>query len=133
MTEEQELALITSRVDEIRAGLDSNFTEEQLQRPLSRRIAHALIASVTAATAAKLTALSARVERLEAGGVKYCGTWQRALEYGKGSAVTANGALWVALRDTAEGEQPGKVVDAWQLAAKGGKPMQRTPEETRSV
>ncbi|MBX5221426.1 transposase [Rhizobium sp. NLR8a] len=123
--EEQELALIAARAEEIRTGLDTNFTEDQLQRPLSRRMVHALVAATTAATGTKLKALAARVEQLEAGGVRYAGVWQRAIRYGKGSVVTNGGSMWVALRDTAEGEQPGKALDAWQLSAKAARPVVR--------
>jgi hypothetical protein len=124
--EDQELAVVAARAEEIRTGLDTNFTEEQLQRPLSRRMVHALIAATTAATGAKLTALSARIEQLEAGGIRYAGIWQRALPYGKGTVVTSGGGMWVALRDTSEGERPGDAPDAWQLAAKAARPVVRT-------
>ncbi len=63
--------------------------------------------------------LADRVQgELEGHGIKYAGVHQKALSYPRGSAVTSSGSLWIALRDTREGEQPGKVPDAWQLAAK---------------
>ncbi|MGO6667959.1 transposase [Rhizobium ruizarguesonis] len=124
--DEQELAMIAARAAEIKAGLDAAYSVEELRRPLSTRSVHALIAGVTASTAAKLKALSARIEQLEAGGVRYAGTWQRALPYRKGTVVTSGGGMWAALRDTAEGEQPGKALDAWQLSAKSARPVVRT-------
>ncbi|WSH22773.1 transposase [Rhizobium ruizarguesonis] len=129
--DEQELAMIAARVAEIKAGLDAAYSVEELRRPLSTRSVHALIAGVTASTAAKLKAISARIEQLEAGGVRYAGTWQRALPYRKGSIVTSGGGMWAALRDTAEGEQPGKALDAWQLSAKSARPAVRVKTETR--
>ncbi|MBY5849713.1 transposase [Rhizobium leguminosarum] len=129
--DEQELAMIAARAAEIKAGLDAAYSVEELRRPLSTRSVHALIAGVTASTAAKLKALSARIEQLEAGGVRYAGTWQRALPYRKGSIVTSGGGMWAALRDTAEGEQPGKALDAWQLSAKSARPAVRVKTETR--
>ncbi|MBB4194879.1 transposase [Rhizobium aethiopicum] len=120
--EDEQLALIAARAEEIKTGLDSNFTEEQLQRPLSRRMVHALVAATTAATAAKLKALSARISELEAGGVRYAGIWQRALPYRKGSVVTSDGAMWIALADTPEGVVPGSDPSIWQLAAKSARP-----------
>ncbi|WP_434712845.1 transposase [Rhizobium sp. YTUHZ045] len=117
--EEQELALLATRAEEIRTGLDTNFTEEQLQRPLSRRMVHALVASLTATTSAKLKALSARVAELEAGGVRYSGCYQRALEYRKGSVVTFVSSMWVALDNVPAGVQPGSNTAFWQLAQKG--------------
>ncbi|MGO6783505.1 transposase, partial [Rhizobium ruizarguesonis] len=128
---EQELAMIAARAAEIKAGLDAAYSVEELRRPLSTRSVHALIAGVTASTAAKLKAISARIEQLEAGGVRYAGTWQRALPYRKGSIVTSGGGMWAALRDTAEGEQPGKALDAWQLSAKSARPAVRVKTETR--
>ncbi|MDK4731564.1 transposase [Rhizobium sp. CNPSo 3490] len=117
--DDEELAMIAARAEEIRTGLDTNFSDEQNQRPLSRRMVHALIAATTATTAAKLRVLGARVEQLENGGIRYAGIWQRAIGYQRGAVVTSNGAMWVALRDTSEGERPG---DAWQLSAKAARP-----------
>jgi len=62
--------------------------------------------------------LRARLDQVEASGVKYCGAYQRAMPYRKGSVVSRNGAMWTALRDVAEGELPGDVPSAWQLSAK---------------
>ncbi|MGO6843938.1 transposase [Rhizobium ruizarguesonis] len=124
--DEQELAMIAARAAEIKTGLDAAYSVEELRRPLSTRSVHALIAGVTASTAAKLKALSARVEQLENGGIRYAGTWQRALPYGRGSVVTSGGGMWAALRDTSEGERPGDAPDAWQLAAKAARPVVRS-------
>jgi len=117
--------MIAARAAEIKAGLDAAYSVEELRRPLSTRSVHALIAGATASTAAKLKALSVRVEELEAGGVRYAGTWQRAMPYRKGSVVTSGGGMWVALRDTSEGERPGDAPDVWQLAAKAARPVVR--------
>ncbi len=117
--------MIAARAAEIKAGLDAAYSVEELRRPLSTRSVHALIAGVTASTAAKLKALSARIEQLEAGGVRYAGTWQRALPYRKGTVVTSGGGMWAALRDTREGEKPGDAPAAWQLAAKSARPVVR--------
>lgn len=127
--EDQELAMIAARAAEIKAGLNAAYTPEELRRPLSTRCVHALIAATTASTAAKLRVLSARVEQLEAGGVRYAGIWQRALSYPKGTVVTSDGGMWVALRDTSEGEKPGEAPNAWQLAAKAARPIVRVKKE----
>ncbi|MGO7820472.1 transposase [Rhizobium ruizarguesonis] len=118
--------MIAARAAEIRTGLDTNFSEEQLRRPLSRRIAHMLIATATAATAAKLEGLADRVEALEKGGIRYVGTYQRASSYAKGDAVTHSGSLWIALKAVPEGAAPGSDPVYWQMAAKAGKPVKRT-------
>jgi hypothetical protein len=131
--DDEQLTIISARVKEIKIGLDSNFTEEQLQRPLSRRMAHMLIATATAATAAKLGALTDRVEALEKGGIKYLGNYQRASFYAKGDAITHSGSLWVALKAVPEGSPPGSDPACWQLAAKGGKPVKRPPAESTST
>lgn len=117
--EDEHLAFIAVHAEEIRTGLDTNFTEEQLKRPMSRRMVHALVASVTAATAAKLKVLAARVAELEAGGVRYSGCYQRALEYRRGSIVTFASSMWIALDDVPVGVQPGTNGAFWQLAEKG--------------
>lgn len=122
---DEQLASIGLRAEEIRRGLDTNCMAEQLQRPLSRRMAHALIAATTAATAAKLTALAARVEQLEAGGIRYLGCYQRALEYRKGSIVTFASSMWIALDDVPAGVQPGSNGAFWQLAEKGSSRVRR--------
>lgn len=119
---EEELALIAARAAEIKAGLDAAYSVEELRRPLSTRCVHALVASSIASTAMKLKALSARIAELEAGGVRYAGIWQRALPYRKGSVVTSDGAMWIALADTPEGVVPGSDPSIWQLAAKSARP-----------
>lgn len=88
---------------------------------------HALVAATTAATAVKLKALSARVEALEEGGIKYLGNFQRAAAYAKGDTVTHSGSLWVALRAVPAGTAPGSDPACWQLASKGNKPAKRAP------
>ncbi|ANK91569.1 MULTISPECIES: hypothetical protein [Rhizobium] len=123
---DEQLAIIAARTEEIRTGLDSNFTEEQLQRPLSRRMVHALIAATTAATAAKLKTLAARVEAIEENGIRYLGNYQRATRYFKGDTVTHSGSLWVALKTVAEGTGPGSDPACWQLASKGERPVKHT-------
>ncbi|MGO6880690.1 transposase [Rhizobium ruizarguesonis] len=117
--DEQELAMIAARAAEIKAGLDAAYSVEELRRPLSTRSVHALMAGVTASTAAKLQALSARVAELEAGGVRYAGCYQRAMGYRKGSVITFTGAMWTALDDVPAGIQPGSNTALWQLSQKG--------------
>lgn len=69
--------------------------------------------------ARKRRELEARVEALEAAQRerKFCGVWQRALEYKRNNFVTFDGSLWVALRDTA-GSKPGEHPEDWQLCVK---------------
>ncbi|MBB2670690.1 UNVERIFIED_ORG: hypothetical protein GGE44_000231 [Rhizobium esperanzae] len=116
---DEHLAMIAARTEEIRAGLDGNFKEEQLQRPVSRRLVHALIATVTATTAAKMKTLAARIAELEASGVRYSGCYQRALECRRGSVVTFASSMWIALDNVPAGVQPGSNTAFWQLAQKG--------------
>ncbi|MBB4478447.1 transposase [Rhizobium etli] len=89
---------------------------------MTTRMVHALIAATTASTAAKLKALAARVEELEAGGVRYAGCYQRALVYRRGSVTTFAGSMWIALDDVPTGVQPGSNTAFWQLAQKGKSP-----------
>lgn len=81
----------------------------------------ALAKRETTPSGKKLDALSARIVELEAGGIHYCGVYQRSgVTYRKGSLVTADGSGWIALREAKEGEAPG-ASSAWQLAIKRGK------------
>lgn len=124
MTDEaaDELATIAARAAVIRAGLDAGYSTEELKGLVSRRLLHALVAATTAATAAKLKALTARVTELEAGGIRYVGCYQRALEYRKGSVVTFASSMWIALDKVPAGIQPGSNAGFWQLSQKGIKP-----------
>lgn len=45
---------------------------------------------------AQLKPLRKRIEELEASGIKYVGTYQRAAEYRRGDVVAHDGAVWVA-------------------------------------
>ncbi|MGR9552751.1 transposase [Rhizobium leguminosarum] len=122
----EELVIVTARAEEIRTGLDTGYSIEELRMPLSRRMVHALVAATTAATAVKLKALSARIEAIEEGGIRYLGNYQRASSYSKGDTVTHSGSLWVALKAVAEGTAPGSDPACWQLASKGDRPVKRT-------
>ncbi|KZS55265.1 hypothetical protein [Rhizobium anhuiense] len=127
----EELVIVTARAEEIRTGLDTGYSIEELRLPLSRRMVHALVAATTAATAVKLKALSARIAELEAGGVRYSGCYQRALEYRKGSVVTFASSMWAALDNVPAGVQPGSNTAFWQLAQKG-KPTTKRVKATGS-
>jgi hypothetical protein len=48
----------------------------------------------------------------------YKGVWQRADSYEKNNTVTADGGIWIAIRDTAE--KPG-ASDDWQMAVRAGR------------
>ncbi|OWJ74628.1 carbohydrate-binding family V/XII protein [Haematobacter genomosp. 1] len=67
----------------------------------------------------QIAALEARMATLEAHPpLTYVGTHEAGKSYRKGEAVTANGSLWVAQRDT-DGT-PG-TNDGWKLAVKRGR------------
>lgn len=70
--------------------------------------------------------LKQRIAELEARGIEYRGTYQRALSYRRGALVTNDGSMFAALRNIAEGEMPGKS-DGWQLAVKRGKDATERP------
>lgn len=125
-----ELAAIAARAADIRAGLDAGYSTEELKGPVSRRMVHALVAGVTAATSAKLKALAARLEEVESDGIRYSGCYQRALGYRRGSVVTFASSMWVALDDVPAGVQPGSNAAAWQLSQKG-EPRARKQTEGR--
>src|SRR5690606_7927469 len=73
--------------------------------------------------AAEVERLESRVRELEGRGIKYCGTYQRALVYERGAVVTHQGSAWIALTDT--GAEPGSDT-AWQLMVKRGRDARPT-------
>lgn len=76
---------------------------------------------VRAEIAAAIEPLQARLAEVETRGIEFCGTWQRALDYRRGSMVVHGGSLWAAVRAVSAGQaQPGNS-DAWQLCAKAGR------------
>lgn len=72
--------------------------------------------TVIAPLVKEIKALRQRVAEIENRGLKFCGTWQRALEYRQGDSTTHKGNIWTAIRAT--GLEPGTGPD-WQLSARG--------------
>lgn len=66
---------------------------------------------------AQVKPLRKRIEELEASGIKYVGTYQRAAEYRRGDVTNYDGAMWVATCAVPPQEVPGKSV-CWQLSVK---------------
>ena len=54
----------------------------------------ALLEAIGEAIGRSLAPLVERIDKLEAGGVKYLGTWQRDKDYPVGSLVSYGGSLW---------------------------------------
>ncbi|MGB7938288.1 MAG: hypothetical protein WCF72_06670, partial [Pseudolabrys sp.] len=65
----------------------------------------------------KSQALKARIAELEASGIKYVGTYQRAAQYRRGDVTNHEGGMWVATCAVPPHEVPGKSV-CWQLSVK---------------
>lgn len=92
-------------------GLDPDMTVTlEMIAPISGAI-NALTAFVAE--------LSRRVAEIEAAGIKFMGTWQRAMGYRRGSVVTHQGSAWCAIRDHEDAEEPGRSA-TWQLMVKKG-------------
>ncbi|WP_271407640.1 hypothetical protein [Pseudomonas sp. Q1-7] len=77
-----------------------------------------------AVLSAQIAKVLERIEKLESEqalladrGLKYCGTWQRALDYRRGDCVTHKGSLWTAVKAT--NKAPDEAASDWQLSAKG--------------
>jgi HK97 family phage prohead protease len=68
---------------------------------------------------ARLADLEQRVAAFEDSGIKYAGTWQRAMDYSRGMVTTHKGSSWIAVVDTTRAE-PGDGPD-WQLMVKAGR------------
>ena len=75
------------------------------------------VASQTKPLKDRIAELEARLEEVEKNGVRYCGVYQRALNYRRGDQVTHDGARHIALRDIQPCEAPLKS-DGWQLSDK---------------
>lgn len=61
-------------------------------------------------------------DRISEAPLKWCGSYQRALEYGPGAVVTRGGSMWVALRSVPPNNLPGEGShEFWQLAVKHGR------------
>ena len=67
----------------------------------------------------EIAQLKERIAELEATGIKFVGTYQRAAEYKRGDVVNHEGGMWVAVCDTPTMEVPGHSV-CWQLSVKSG-------------
>src|SRR5688572_26425096 len=80
-------------------------------------LADKVFTAVSAYVDRRLAGLEKRLGEMEARGLAYKGVHQRAQSYRRGDAVTSEGALWIALTNTAD--QPGKSGD-WQLAVQRG-------------
>ena len=72
----------------------------------------------SAAQMAQIDALQKRLDTLESRGVKYCGIWQRAMDYTRGEVVTQDGSASIVVAAETRTE-PGKS-SGWQLLHKGG-------------
>lgn len=101
--------------------MSKQFGPETLNRPMPRSEAYGCFDLLVAT----IKELRDRVDELEAGGVKYLGSYQRAAPYQRGSVVTYDGCMWTALSDLRAGVVPGKAPEAWQLSAKAGKGASR--------
>jgi hypothetical protein len=68
----------------------------------------------------ELAAVTRRLAAIEAAPViRYAGIWKAGQRYPRGTAITHDGALWIAEAET-EGERPGSGPTAWKLAVKSG-------------
>lgn len=70
---------------------------------------------------ARIAELEDRINEIEATGIKYVGTYQRASSYKRGSVVSHSGSSWVAIKDVGEGVAPIEGHDMWQLMVKKGR------------
>lgn len=74
---------------------------------------------VLAAVDVELKTMDARIKAIEGRGIKYTGTFQRAMIYQRGDVVTHDGSAWIALSDSTRAT-PGDDA-SWQLMVKRGK------------
>jgi hypothetical protein len=65
----------------------------------------------------RIAPLKARIAELELTGIKFYGTYQRALQYSRGDVCNYDSSMWVAVCETPPMEVPGKST-CWQLSVK---------------
>lgn len=113
----------------LRHSLGKAYSAERLEQAASLDQVHQLIAGVIvmlqSGPIARIKELERRLAEIESQGVQYCGVYQKALGYRRGSLVTSGGALWACLADAPEGVTPGTNPAYWQLAQKSTKPTKR--------
>jgi hypothetical protein len=80
----------------------------------------------------QIAKMKLQIEELQAGGVKFCGSYQRGNEYRRGELVSFDGALWCAVVDTKPLEIPSKAA-CWQLAVRAGRDAPRLPTKVVRV
>ena len=68
----------------------------------------------------EITALKSQVAEIQDHGFKYAGVWQRAGSYAKGTVVTFDGSMFVAVKETQPAQAP-LASEVWQLAVKAGR------------
>ncbi|WP_143540698.1 hypothetical protein [Rhizobium sp. L43] len=100
--------------------MTTQFGVGVLAKPMTKAEAYRLFDALKAVLIEHQT----RLDAMELHGVKYCGVYQKALNYRRGHVVTMDGAMWTALADTPEGVAPGSNAAFWQLSGKG-KPTKR--------
>ena len=98
-----------------------NFIREE-QKQMLRALGTHIIKPLKA----RIAKLEAQIEELQANGLKYAGVWQRAGSYSKGTVVTFDGSMFVAVKNTQPAQAP-LTSDCWQLAVKAGRDATRLP------
>ena len=80
----------------------------------------------------RIAKLEAQIEELQVSGFKYAGVWQRAGSYSKGTVVTFDGSMFVAVKNAQPAQAP-LTSDCWQLAVKAGRDAPRLPTKVVRV
>jgi hypothetical protein len=106
--------------------MDEKMTPEE-QKVFLKTVGEFILEQIAKAT----EPLAARIAALESTGIKYCGAYQRAGDYARGSVVTYDASMWVAVCTTPPMEVPGKSL-CWQLCVKSQRAPTTQPREYRS-
>jgi hypothetical protein len=96
---------------------------EQEQAQLLRAIGIFVRTSILDA----LAPLERRLALLEAKGIQYCGAYQRAADYKRGSVCSQSNTMWIAVSDVPPNEIPG-ISALWALCDKSQQ-QQRRPTQ----
>lgn len=98
-------------------GIDAAVRKAPDSKPSAAQLAALSVVGALGVVAEELASLHRRLDEIEARGVKYAGTYQRAQTYRRGDVVTHKGSAWAAVAAETESE-PGNTA-SWQLMVRG--------------
>jgi hypothetical protein len=110
---------------ETEKALDTFIATKEQQRRFKKLDGNSFIQAVAMFVSSELDPLRKEIAKLkdrlaeiEAKGIEFSGSWQRAVEYRRGAMVVHDGSLFACIEATSPNETPGNS-SKWVLCAKG--------------